>query len=55
VAAHVRSVFAGCVVGGGAGGWVMVHFRSAGFGSLCVGGGYRKLRPMVLGVGGWGC
>lgn len=37
VAAHVRSMFAGCaVVGGGAGGWVMVPFRSAGFGSLCV-------------------
>lgn len=36
MAAHVRSMFAGCAVGGGAGGWVMVPFRSAGFGSLCV-------------------
>jgi hypothetical protein len=45
VAAHVRSVFAGG--GGDAGGWVMVLFRSAGFGSCVC---WRR------GVwGGWGC
>lgn len=32
VAAHVRSMFEG----GGAGGWVMVPWKSAGFGSLCM-------------------